>query len=583
MKSVQSQVTALFDQALRVAFPSISLQVLVVKGNPNYGDYQCNNAFSLFKDHGHTLGFKTPRAVGETIKQHMPQNDILKEVIVAPQGFVTVKIATEWIRQSVAPLVSSEIKCTYTAAKRIVVDFSSPNIAKEMHVGHLRSTIIGEATCRVLEMCGNEVHRLNHVGDWGTQFGMLIEYMKETHPNFQDELPDISDLQGFYKASKKRFDSDETFKHKAQLSVVALQSGNWSARDAWQKICDVSRKAFDMIYERLDITVHERGESFYNSMLGPLAQELTSRGLCHINEGALCFFTPQITTDLPLIVVKSDGGYGYDSTDLAAIYHRLLVMRADWVIYITDIGQELHFHMIFDAAKQAGWHVPPKTQCDHMGFGVILGEDGKKFKTRSGETVKLSDLLDEAIERALQEIVDRVKGQEADGTEVFLKTPEEQADAATKLGIAAVRYFDLKQNRTTSYNFKYDRMLDPKGNTAVYLFYAYARLRAIQRKSSFDVSTIDPNELCITEPQERELALKLLRFADTIEMVLESLHLHNITDYLWELCTVFTQFYKNCQVLGTPEERSRLLLIEATRKVLKKTLSLLSIEPLERI
>lgn len=290
MKSVQSQVTALFDQALRVAFPSISLQVLVVKGNPNYGDYQCNNAFSLFKDHGHTLGFKTPRAVGETIKQHMPQNDILKEVIVAPQGFVTVKIATEWIRQSVAPLVSSEIKCTYTAAKRIVVDFSSPNIAKEMHVGHLRSTIIGEATCRVLEMCGNEVHRLNHVGDWGTQFGMLIEYMKETHPNFQDELPDISDLQGFYKASKKRFDSDETFKHKAQLSVVALQSGDRSARDAWQKICDVSRKAFDMIYERLDITVHERGESFYNSMLGPLAQELTSRGLCHINEGALCFF-----------------------------------------------------------------------------------------------------------------------------------------------------------------------------------------------------------------------------------------------------------------------------------------------------
>merc|ERR1719359_766926 len=258
------------------------------------------------------------------------------------------------------------------------------------------------------------------------------------------ELPEVSDLQEFYKAAKKRFDDDDAFKEKARLSVVDLQSGGEFARVAWQKICDVSRVAFQKIYDRLGITVHERGESYYNSLIPPLVEDLKLRGLVRDSDGAMCLFTPRIA-EIPLMAVKSDGGYGYDSTDLAAIYHRLFMMRADWIIYITDMGQELHFHMIFDAALQAGWHRPPATRVDHMGFGVVQGEDKKKFKTRSGETVKLAVLLDEAISRAGDEIKARVEDQGKDWGEVFLATEEDQKDAASKLGIAAVRYFDMKQ------------------------------------------------------------------------------------------------------------------------------------------
>jgi len=259
----------------------------------------------------------------------------------------------------------------------------------------------------------------------------------------------------------------------------------------------VSRLAFQKIYDRLDITLEERGESFYNSLIPPLVEELKVRNLCVDSKGAICFFTPKIS-EIPLMAVKSDGGYGYDSTDLAAIYHRLFIMRADWIVYITDMGQEVHFHMIFDAAEQAGWHRHPVTRCDHMGFGVVQGEDKKKFKTRSGETVKLVDLLDEAVERATKEIEARVAQQGEGPGEVFLTTEEEKKDAAEKIGIAAVRYFDMKQNRTSPYVFNYDRMLDAKGNTAVYLFYAYARIRSVQRKAEIDIATIPSSELKVT-------------------------------------------------------------------------------------
>jgi arginyl-tRNA synthetase len=451
-----------------------------------------------------------------------------------------------------------------------------------MHVGHLRSTIIGESTSRVLEFCGHEVHRLNHVGDWGTQFGMLIEYMKEKYPKFQEQLPDVSDLQEFYKASKRRFDEDDEFKKKAQLSVVDLQAGGEFARSAWQKICDVSRVAFEKIYSRLDIKIEERGESYYNSMIEPIVTELKKRKLCVESKGAMCIFTPRVA-EIPLMAVKGDGGYGYDSTDLAAIYHRLFVMRADWVVYITDMGQELHFYMIFDAAMQAGWHRPPTTRCDHMGFGVVQGEDKKKFKTRSGDVVRLVDLFDEAVARAAEEIDKRVVEQEEKNTEVFLKTPEERAAAAEKIGIAAVRYFDMKQNRTSPYVFNYDKMLDPKGNSAVFLFYAYARIRAIQRKSGLDPDKLNTAELRIEHPAERALALKLLQFPDTVKAILAELHLHYLTDFLWELCGLMTQFYTQCHVLGEKEQTSRLLLCEATRKVLLKSFELLGFTPLERI
>jgi len=281
--------------------------------------------------------------------------------------------------------------------------------------------------------------------------------------------------------------------------------------------------------------------------------------------------------------VKTDGGYGYDSTDLAAIYHRLFMMRADWVIYVTDLGQELHFHMIFDAAEQAGWHRPGISRLDHMGFGVVQGEDHKKFKTRSGEVVKLNDLLDEAVERAGQEIKQRVADQAAAENEVFLATEEEQKEAAERIGIAAVRYFDMKANRTSPYVFNYDKMLDAKGNSAVFLFYAYARIRAIQRKSGKDVSKLPSNAVKVGQPAERDLALKLLQFPDVMEVILASLHIHNLTDYLWELCNALTQFLTKCKVLGEPEMDSRLLLCESARKVLHKSFFLLGFTPLEKI
>eukprot|EP00929_Paragymnodinium_shiwhaense_P009784 TRINITY_DN114118_c0_g1_i1.p1 TRINITY_DN114118_c0_g1~~TRINITY_DN114118_c0_g1_i1.p1 ORF type:complete len:588 (-),score=204.58 TRINITY_DN114118_c0_g1_i1:132-1895(-) len=584
MKPVQAQVQGLFTQALKTAFPSIEVDTLLVKGNPKFGDFQCNNAMGISKDHGKSLGFDKPAAVAEAIKAALPKNDLLGEVMVSPQGFVTVKVSMDWLSKQIGALAEAgDIQYHDPPAKRVVVDFSSPNIAKEMHVGHLRSTIIGESTCRILEFCGHEVHRLNHVGDWGTQFGMLIEYMKEKYPNFQDSLPDVSDLQEFYKAAKKRFDEDEAFKQKAQLAVVDLQAGGEFSRMAWQKICEVSRLAFQKIYDRLEITLEERGESFYNSMIPGLVKDLQARGLCVESKGAQCIFTPQ-TSDIPLMAVKTDGGYGYDSTDLAAIYHRLFIMRADWVIYITDMGQELHFHMIFDAAGQAGWHRHGISRCDHMGFGVVQGEDKKKFKTRSGETVKLQDLLDEAVERATEEIKTRVKDQGSrEGGEVFLSTPAEQLDAATKLGIAAVRYFDMKQNRTSPYVFSYDKMLDAKGNTAVYLFYAYARIKAIQRKSGIDPKTIKASELKVAHAAERDLALKLAVFPDVIDAILKNLHLHQLTDYLWELSNLLTTFYTQCRVLGDAQERSRLLLCEATRLVLHKSFSLLGFTPLDRI
>lgn len=584
LASVQGQVKALFAKALKDAFPSLQQDVLVAKvGNPKYGDYQCNNAMMIFKEHGSGLGFDSPLKVAEAIRSSLPASKLIGEISVAPQGFVTVRISQEWLSSEVGEcLLKGDVSYLDLPRKRVVVDYSSPNIAKEMHVGHLRSTIIGESVRRVLEFCGHEVHGLNHVGDWGTQFGMLIEYMKEAYPNFQDQLPEVHDLQEFYKASKKRFDEDADFKTRAQLAVVDLQAGGEFARSAWQKICEVSRMSFNRIYQRLNISIEERGESFYNAMIPPLVDELKVRKICQESEGAMCIFTPSVST-IPLMAVKSDGGFGYDSTDLAAIYQRLFVMRADWVIYVTDLGQEQHFHMIFDAAKQAGWHRPPLTRCDHMGFGVVQGEDKKKFKTRSGETVKLGDLLNEAVQRAALEINKRVEEQQKDGGEAFLTDLEEQKDAAQKIGIAAVRYFDMKQNRTSNYVFNWDRMLDAKGNSAVFLFYAYARIRSIQRKAGIEIGSIDQNRLEVKHPAERDLALKLLQFPDVIEAILADLHLHHLTDYLWELCNTLTTFYMKCKVLGEEAQSSRLLLCEATRKVLLKSFELLGFTPLDKI
>ena len=584
MKPVQTQICAVFNAAIKRTLEGVAAvapEANIVAANPKFGDYQCNNAMQLFKTSGQALNCKNPKDMADKIVGELGEDrELFENIIVAPQGFITVKLNQKWIQEAVDRVLTEGFEYTDPNPKRVVVDFSSPNIAKEMHVGHLRSTIIGESTCRILEAVGHKVTRLNHVGDWGTQFGMLIEYMKETYPDFLTTLPEISDLQNFYKASKKRFDDDAEFKRKSQLQVVALQSGDKFARQAWQSICDISRKAFQQLYDRLDITLEERGESFYNDMIAPIVSELEKDGLVVDSQGAKCIFTS--VDEVPLMVVKSDGGFGYDSTDMAAIHHRLITMQQDWLVYITDLGQENHFFKIFDAAKQAGWHTPPTTRVDHVGFGVVQGEDGKKFKTRSGETVKLSALLDEAEERALIELKSRLNTEGGSHTSLN----EEEIEAAAKvIGTSAVKYFDLRQNRVTNYIFSYDKMLDPKGNTAVYLLYAYARICSITRKAGVSPKDllVSHGKINITHEKERALALEILRFPDIIASILNDLFAHRLPEYMWDLSNRFSAFYTECKVVGSEEQTSRLLLCEATRMALEKCFFLLGIVPLERM
>eukprot|EP00921_Rhytidocystis_pertsovi_P006111 GHVQ01010390.1.p1 GENE.GHVQ01010390.1~~GHVQ01010390.1.p1 ORF type:complete len:622 (+),score=98.87 GHVQ01010390.1:199-2064(+) len=619
----------------------------------------------IYKKYGKELqGIKSPRDVGESLKQHL-KTSMFSDVTVSPQGFVTVKLCAKWLSEELVSALRREshsdgattaahdgetgtspslpshllrVELQHVVPKTVTVDFSSPNIAKEMHVGHLRSTIIGECTCRILSYCGHRVNRINHVGDWGTQFGMLIEHMKEVHNTDRDSdvmaasaaattsttpsatngsamdatgittsplstanadgdiqngaeggggesrRVDLSDLQDFYKASKKRFDEDAEFKKRSQANVVLLQSGDPAALSIWREICEISRKEFQKVYDRLEVHLTERGESFYNDMLPSVIEELEEKGMVTVSSGAKCVFTE--VDKIPLMVVKSDGGYGYDSTDMAAVRHRLLEMHSDWVVYITDMGQEDHFMKLFAGAEAAGWHAPPKTRLDHMGFGVVQGEDGKKFKTRSGNVVKLVDLLDEAASRALAEIKTRrtsttnEEGVEATTSEL---TEEEMKVAAESIGYSAVKYFDLKQNRTTNYRFAFDKMLDPRGNTAVYMLYAYARICAVFRKANVNPEDIKTESLTIGEDSERLLCVMLIRLPEIVESILSDLHVHRLAEYMYELTDTFTGFYQKCKVIGSAQQESRLLLCELTRRVLEVCFYLLGIRPLERI
>jgi arginyl-tRNA synthetase len=588
MKAVQGELNALFSHALRAAYPQLPRQDPIIQAaQPRFGDYQMNNAMGLFKEYGKQVG-ATAQAVGEKIKESLPASAMLESVSVAPAGFVTVKLSNEWIAEQIGLTASAQgVAVLDPKPQRVAVDFSSPNIAKEMHVGHLRSTIIGDSLCRILEFAGHEVLRLNHVGDWGTQFGMLIEYMRDEYPNFQSKPPPIADLQEFYKLARKKFEADEVFKKRSQLAVVSLQAGDKFCHDAWKLICDISRQSFQVLYDRLGITLVERGESFYNDMIPPLVSSLESREIIEESQGAKCIFTK--ASQVPLMIVKADGGVGYDSTDLAAVFHRLMVERCDWVVYITDLGQETHFFNVFAGAERAGWHRPGCTRLDHMGFGLVLGEDGKKFKTRSGDTVKLENLLDEAAERAKKTLKERAgDGDDEAASKTYLS--EADFEAASKIvGYGAVKYSDLKNSRTTDYCFSYDKMLDPKGDTAVYLLYAYARICNIFAKGSIPLGQVDAASCKITNDNERALMLSILRFPDVIQQVLQHLHISYLAEYVYKLCTTLASFYtdKNCKVLdvknGTVSSPSRLVMLEAARKVLQKGLFLLGIDTLEKL
>jgi len=588
-------LTDSFMAAIQASFPQLEESAVDRKHcirrqtNAKFGDYQCNSPMELFKalKQRDVLpgSCKRPADVGQMVVDALPAaaRDICSDVTVAPAGFVNLRISKAFAASGLQS-INEKGPCPPAAKKRrVCVDFSSPNIAKEMHVGHLRSTIIGDTICRMLEYVGHEVHRINHVGDWGTQFGMLILYMKEAYPDFLNSPPNISDLTTFYKQAKKRFDEDQQFKEQARLTVVDLQAGDPSCRAVWQLLCDISRKEFDKVYARLGVQVKEFGESFYNSRIPGVIDVLQGvDGLVKQEGGAKCIFL-EPRWSYPLFLQKSDGGFGYDSTDMAAIDYRLRELKGDWLIYVTDAGQAEHFFMVFEAAKRAGWIDSEKHRLDHVGFGVVQGIDGKRFKTRSGETVRLVDLLDEAVHRMRTSLDARVQEGKCQ------LGPEELDEAARRIGYGAVKYFDLCQNLSTNYKFSYDKMLDVKGDTAVYLMFAFARFSSIVRKGAeeFNCRVEDlvgqGHQMVVEDPSEVALALELLQLPDVVNSALADLLPHRLCEYLHHLSVKATAFVTNCKVLGTPEMQNRLLICSATCTVMRLCFELLGITPLDRI
>lgn len=544
-----------------------------------FGHYQCNSALRLAK-----ILQQNPRAVAQKIVDALEPADrqACSHIEIAGPGFINLTLSPSFLSSQLnAQLKDPHLGASLPGKKqRIIVEFSSPNVAKELHVGHIRSTIIGDCIARLFEFLGQDVLRLNHIGDWGTQFGMLITYMADTCPAVLEgkEPTDLHMLMTWYKAAKKRFDAEPEFKKRSQLEVVRLQSEDPSAIKAWKLICDISRKGFAEIYKLLNASITERGESFYNPYLADTVKELEQKGLIEISGGAKCLFLDGFLNregqPLPLMVQKSDGGYNYDTTDLAAIRHRIFTERADRIIIVTDIGQALHFQMIFAAAEKAGWLKSTHPHLDHVGFGLVLGADGKKFKTRSGDTEKLIDLLTEAVDHARAIVTERLP----------TATPQEIEHLAHVLGIGAVKYSDLSSHRTKDYTFSYERMLRFEGNTAVFLLYSYVRIQGIKRKVGADMNKIlSQHTIQVEHPSEIALGLHLRRFPEILEALSRDLLPNRLTDYLYELAEKFNAFFRDCRVEGSPEENSRLILSELTARVLKQGLEILGLETVDRM
>jgi arginyl-tRNA synthetase len=585
MQSLLEQLRTKVSEALIAAFGSEFAGVdpmVVPASNPKFGDYQSNVALSLSKKLG-----KNPRAIAQEIIDNVNLRDFCETPEIAGPGFINFAIQKNYLESQLLsihkdPRLGIE---KVREPQKIVVDFSSPNIAKEMHVGHLRSTIIGDSIARILEFRGHEVLRLNHVGDWGTQFGMLIVYLKEAYPEALTTANalDLGDLVTFYKKAKLRFDRDEKFKEAARKEVVKLQAGAEDTRQAWQLLCEQSRREFQVIYDLLEIELIERGESFYNPLLLEVVTELERQKLVEENEGAKCIFLDGFINKegdrLPLIVQKSDGGYNYATTDLAAIKYRVEVDRADKIIYVTDAGQANHFAQIFATAKKAGF-LTEKTTAIHVPFGLVLGKDGTKLKTRSGETIKLKDLLEEAIASARQDLESRLEEEQRQESAEFI------ANVAKVVGLSAVKYADLSQNRTSNYIFSYDKMLARNGNTAPYMLYAYVRVQGILRKGAIDLNNLATDaRILLEEESELILAKHILQLGEILTEVERDLLPNRLCQYLFELSQKFNVFYDRCSVLQSEEplRTSRLILIDLSARAIALGLSLLGISLLQRM
>ncbi|XP_059273305.1 arginine--tRNA ligase, cytoplasmic [Mustela nigripes] len=588
MININSRLQEVFGCAIKAAYPDLENPPLIVTPSqqPKFGDYQCNSAMGISQILKTKEQKVNPREIAENITKHLPDNECIEKVEIAGPGFINVHLRKDFVSQQLTNLLVNGVKLPALGEnKKVVVDFSSPNIAKEMHVGHLRSTIIGESMCRLFEFAGYDVLRLNHVGDWGTQFGMLIAHLQDKFPDYLTVSPPIGDLQAFYKESKKRFDTEEEFKKRAYQCVVLLQSKNPDITKGWKLICDVSRQEFNKIYDALDISLVERGESFYQDRMNDIVKEFEDKGFVQVDDGRKIVFVPGCS--IPLTIVKSDGGYTYDTSDLAALKQRLFEEKADMVIYVVDSGQSVHFQTVFGAAQMAGWYDPKVTRVSHAGFGVVLGEDKKKFKTRSGETVRLIDLLEEGLKRSM----DKLKEKERDK----VLTVEELKAAQTSVAYGCIKYADLSHNRLNDYIFSFDKMLDDRGNTAAYLLYAFTRIRSIARLANIDEDMLkkaaQETKIILDHEKEWKLGRCILRFPEILQKILDDLFLHTLCDYIYELATTFTEFYDNCYCVEKDRQTGqvlkvnmwRMLLCEAVAAVMAKAFDILGIKPVQRM
>tara|TARA_B100000131_G_scaffold136541_1_gene133156 strand:+ start:3418 stop:5217 length:1800 start_codon:yes stop_codon:yes gene_type:complete len=599
MLSIYQKLTKIFENTLKESleinqknnlYNKLSLNLITQSSREDLGDYQSNICMILSK-----IYEKNPHQIAEEFISLIEKNKnifkICSSLDIAGPGFINIKLSEnilleELIKNTKCP--RNGISLVDKENKKIVIDFSSPNIAKEMHVGHLRSTIIGDSLARVFEIRGYEVIRLNHVGDWGTQFGMLITHLKDVYPEALESRANINigDLVEFYKASKKRFDNEEEFQKKARAEVVRLQKGDPSSISAWRILCSESRKEFNSIYSTLNIQINERGESFYNPYLESVVKELELKNISVEDQGAKCVFLDGMSNKegdkLPLIIQKKDGGFNYATTDLAALKYRFSEPPngdgAGRIIYVTDQGQSNHFAGVFQVAKKAKW-IPENCSVEHVPFGLVQGIDGKKLKTREGETIKLKDLLKESVKRAKKDLINRISEEQRTENDNFI------ANTSNVIGIGSVKYADLSQNRITNYQFSFDKMLAMNGNTAPYILYSLVRISGIKRKIKNARKEEINEKIYFNEDSEWNLIKKLLRFDEVIMSIEKDLMPNRLCNYLFELCQIFNRFYDQLPILKAEPKtmNSRMVLCTLTEKTLRLSLYLLGIETLERM
>ncbi|WP_368920031.1 arginine--tRNA ligase [Citrobacter sp. RHB21-C01] len=542
-----------------------------------FGDYQANGMMAVAKKLG-----MAPRQLAEQVLTHLDLSGIASKVEIAGPGFINIFLDPAFLAESVEQaLTSDRLGVAKPEKQTVVVDYSAPNVAKEMHVGHLRSTIIGDAAVRTLEFLGHHVIRANHVGDWGTQFGMLIAYLEKQQQENAGEMA-LADLEGFYREAKKHYDEDEAFAERARSYVVKLQGGDDYFLQMWRKLVDITMSQNQITYDRLNVTLTRddvMGESLYNTMLPGIVADLKAKGLAVESEGATVVFLDEYKNKegepMGVIIQKKDGGYLYTTTDIACAKYRYETLHADRVLYYIDSRQHQHLMQAWTIVRKAGY-VPDSVPLEHHMFGMMLGKDGKPFKTRAGGTVKLADLLDEALERARRLVAE--------------KNPDMPADELEKLanavGIGAVKYADLSKNRTTDYIFDWDNMLAFEGNTAPYMQYAYTRVLSVFRKSGLDERALASARVVLSEDREAQLAARLLQFEETLTVVAREGTPHVMCAYLYDVAGLFSGFYEHCPILSAENDdvrNSRLKLALLTAKTLKLGLDTLGIETVERM